>query len=79
MASYNYNELWKKHNKLRYYRLENNYTQQYVADFLKITQQNYQKYESGSLRPSVFLIIKLTELYKTPIEELTGYNELKKS
>lgn len=44
-------------------RKENNYTQQYVAEYLKIDRSNYSKYELGKLEISIEMLIKLAKLY----------------
>lgn len=44
-------------------RKENGFTQQFVADFLKIDRSNYSKYEHGKLEVNVPMIIALVGLY----------------
>ena len=49
---------------LRSLRNKNNYSQSAVADYLDISRQMYNKYESGMAEPSLKNIKKLCELYK---------------
>ena len=75
MKEIDYNLLWKK-NKFKYYRKQiNKYTQEQIADHLGISQQQYQKYESGKLQPSVALVIKLADFYGVSVKELCGLED----
>ena len=49
---------------LRSLRIENNYSQSAVADYLDISRQMYNRYESGIAEPSLKNIKKLCDLYK---------------
>ncbi len=53
-------------------RKEKGYTQQYVADYLKIDRSNYSKYELGKLEPSIDMLIALSNLYGVSIDYLVG-------
>ena len=44
-------------------RKENDFTQQYVAEYLQIDRSNYSKYELGKLEISIEMLIKLAKLY----------------
>ena len=75
MKEIDYNLLWKK-NKFKYYRKQiNKYTQEQIANHLGISQQQYQKYESGKLQPSVALVIKLADFYGVSVKELCGLED----
>lgn len=50
-------------NKLKEIRLKNNYTQEYVASELGITQKAYSKLENGQTCLSQDKIIKLVKIY----------------
>lgn len=50
-------------NKLKEIRLKNNYTQEYVASELGITQKAYSKLENGQTCLSQDKIIKLVKVY----------------
>ena len=49
--------------RLQYLRTIKHYSQQYVADFTKLSQSNYCKYEKGQVEPSLSFIEKIIELY----------------
>ncbi|WP_445720318.1 helix-turn-helix domain-containing protein [Flavobacterium sp.] len=50
-------------NKLKEIRLKNNYTQEYIASELGITQKAYSKLENGQTCLSQDKIIKLVKIY----------------
>jgi transcriptional regulator with XRE-family HTH domain len=50
-------------NKLKEIRLKNNYTQEYVASELGITQKAYSKLENGQTCLSQDKIMKLVKIY----------------
>lgn len=50
-------------NKLKEIRLKNNYTQEYVASELGITQKAYSKLENGQTCLSQDKIMKLVQIY----------------
>lgn len=60
--------------RLKAERKEKNLTQRQVADYLGITQSHYSTYESGRNTISITKLIKLAELYKISIDNLTGKN-----
>lgn len=68
MISKNPNELHRKILKLRKI---NNYTQQYVADYLEVDKSTYAHYEAGRRTPNVSKLRKLAELYDLE-DELLG-------
>ena len=53
-------------------RKNHSFTQQYVADYLKIDRSNYSKYELGKLEPSVYMLIALSKLYGVSVDYLLG-------
>ena len=59
-----------KNNKLIFARKSVNYTQQMVADELKISLRQYQRYENEGKIPNVVLSKKLAKIFKTSIESL---------
>ena len=46
-------------------RIDNDMTQQQVADYLVCNRQVYARYERGQREIPVSMLIKLAELYKT--------------
>lgn len=57
-------------NQLRKIRLENKWTQQYVADKIGITKSAYSNIENKRRSPSLKVAIKLQNLFGLPIETL---------
>ena len=60
------NEILKK------LRTLHNYSQSYVAEYLKISRQMYIKYESGEVEPSVKVVTDLCHLYKVSYDTILG-------
>ena len=56
--------------QLKHIRLENKWTQQYVADRIGITKSAYSNIENQNRSPSLKVAIKLQKLFGLPIEEL---------
>ena len=44
-------------------RKQHNYSQSYLATYLKISRQMYIKYESGEVEPPVRIVVALAKLY----------------
>lgn len=59
-------------NNLKKLRIQNKMTQQNVAEYLKLTQQGYSRFETGTCEPDIDTLIKLSELFNTPIDILVG-------
>ena len=57
---------------LRSLRNQNNYSQSAVAEYLEISRQMYNRYESGTAEPSLKNIKKLCELYKVSADVFLG-------
>ncbi len=63
----------KKHCvRLKELRKEFGYTQQFIADHLKIDRSNYSKYELGKLEINIDMLIALADLYKVPTDYILG-------
>ncbi len=58
-------EIMKKH------RIEHNYTQKKVADYLGIDRTTYTKYETVR-KPEIDVIMKLASLYGLSVDEFLG-------
>ena len=61
--------------RLKELRIENNYTQNYVASRLGIRQQSYVRYENGSGEPSLGTLIAIAKLYNVSTDYLLGLTE----
>ena len=49
-------------------RIDNDLTQQQVADYLTCNRQVYARYERGLREIPVSMLIKLADLYKTSVD-----------
>jgi len=65
--------------KLRYYRLIKGISQVQTAEYLGITFQQVQKYESGKNRISLPTAKKVCELYNISLDELFGQESIPQS
>ena len=55
---------------LKYLRIQNNFSQNKVGDYLGISRQMYIKYEAGETEPSVKCVRELCRLYKVSYDVL---------
>ena len=58
-------------------RNDNDFSQQYVADYLKINRVVYSRYETGIRDIPVDLLIKLSSLYNASIDYILGLSDKK--
>ena len=56
--------------KLKELRLKANLTQKEIAEKLNITQQSYQKWESGKSKPTLSTLEMFSDFFGVSIEEL---------
>ncbi|WP_343657913.1 helix-turn-helix transcriptional regulator [Chryseobacterium sp.] len=56
--------------KLTRLRKKKGYTQQEVADLLKISQPAYHKWETDLAKPAIENLLKLSEVYEIDLNEL---------
>lgn len=59
-------------NKLKELRQKNNKTQSELAEYLKVSQSNYSKYELGLIEPDIQTLVTLSKLYNVSIDYLLG-------
>lgn len=64
--------------RLKELRLENNYSQEEVANYLYITQGAYAHYEGGRSQPPLKIIAKLATLYNVSVEYLMAITDNRK-
>jgi transcriptional regulator with XRE-family HTH domain len=57
-------------NRIRFERFKNGFSQEYVANELKISQSFYSRVESGKNCLTLDLLLKLAALFGIPPEEL---------
>lgn len=58
--------------KLKELRLKNKYTQKFVAEFLGLTQRQYQYCEQGHIPSQFDVVIKMCAMYDIDANELFG-------
>lgn len=58
--------------KLKELRLKNKYTQKFVAEFLGLTQRQYQYCEQGHIPSQFDVVIKMCAMYNIDANELFG-------
>ena len=66
------------YNRIRELRLENNLSQEKVANLLNMSQTGYSKYETGENDIPTTILIKLARFYDTSIDYLLGETNQKK-
>lgn len=62
------------HEILRDLRENNNYRQEYIAQYLGTTQQTYSNYELGLREIPLHHIVKLSHLYQVSVDYLLSIN-----
>jgi|SRR5699024_4426607 len=60
---------------IKYYRTNQNWTQQKLADQLKISRSVIAKWENGDVLPDLPTIIKLSQIFHQSIDSLLGLNK----
>ena len=61
--------------RIRDLREDNDLTQQQVADYLRIKQNTYSQYETGSRQIPVEVLTALAAFYKTSTDYLLGITD----
>ena len=56
--------------KLKEKRLEENYTQKELAEILHVSRQTISSWEVGRTYPDLDVLIAISELYNTPLDDL---------
>lgn len=56
-------------------RVDNNKTQQEIADFLHLNREVYRRYEKGLREIPVWAVIKLAAYYKTSTDYILGITD----
>lgn len=62
--------------KLKELRLKNKYTQKFVAEFLGLTQRQYQYCEMGHIPSQFDVVIKMCAMYGIDANELFGIEKI---
>ena len=64
--------------KLEDLRVDNDKTQQEIADFLNCNREVYRRYEKGINEIPVWALLKLSKLYGTSADYILGNTNIKK-
>jgi len=62
-------------NRLKQLR-KGKYTQDEMADALKVGRSTYTKYESGAIQMSADVLVRLSEIFKVSIDYILGLSDL---
>ncbi len=62
-------------NQIKILREEFNFTQQYLAEKVKVSRQTIISLESGKYNPSIFLAHKIAGVFHKTIEEVFIFEE----
>ncbi len=66
----------KTNEVIKLLRKQNGYSQQFVADYLKIDRSNYSKYELGKLELNLTMLKSLCLLYNVSADYILGLKEI---
>ena len=66
-----------KFERIRSLRVDNNYTQHQIAEYLGIKQNTYSQYEIGALNYPVDVLIKLALFYNVSLDYMLGLTDEK--
>jgi len=58
-------------------RIDNDYTQENVADYLNLAREVYRRYEKGTRSIPVDCLINLSILYNTSVDYILGITDIK--
>lgn len=64
--------------RIKELRLNHDFSQKQIAEYLCITQQTYSRYEIGELEPSIKVLIRLARFYNISVDYLLGLSDCKK-
>lgn len=64
-----------KFERIRNLRVDQNYSQAQIAEYLNVKQNTYSQYEIGVLNYPIDVLIKLAEFYNTSIDYLLGLTD----
>ena len=67
-----------KFERIRDLRVDRNYTQQQIADYLGVKQNTYSQYEIGVLNYPLDVVSKLADLYEVSVDYLLGRTSVQK-
>lgn len=64
-----------KYERIKILRLDSDYSQQELADFLKLTRSAYSNYENGLRTIPLEVLAKIAAFYHTSVDYLMGLTD----
>ena len=64
-----------KFERIRNLRIDHDFTQKQIAEYLNITQNSFSQYEIGILNYPIDILIKLSVFYQTSVDYLLGLTD----
>ncbi len=64
-----------KFERIRNLRIDHDFTQKQIAEYLNIKQNTYSQYEIGVLNYPIDILIKLSVFYQTSVDYLLGLTD----
>lgn len=65
--------------RLKEIREDRDLTQKQIAEILNVTQQTYQRYETGEITIDIYSLIKLAKFYNVSLDYLVGLTDKKRN
>lgn len=72
MVAYSRGEILMYLKRLEDLRIDNDYTQEQVANYLHLAREVYRRYEKGTRSLPVDCLVKLSHLYNTSTDYILG-------
>ena len=66
-----------KYERVKELRIDNDYTQEYIAAKTQMKQPQYARYESGNRDFPVDILVKLAKIYNTSLDYIVGLTDEK--
>lgn len=64
-------------NRLKELRIDNDYTQDYIADMLNLGRSTYANYENNRAEPGIDTLKKLSKFYNVSIDYICSNTDIK--
>ena len=77
IRNYKKGKIVMKYERVKELRIDNDYTQEYIAAKTQMKQPQYARYESGNRDFPVDILIKLAKIYNTSLDYIVGLTDEK--
>ena len=77
IRNYKNRKIVMKYERVKELRIDNDYTQEYIAAKTKMKQPQYARYESGNRDFPVDILVKLAKIYNTSLDYIVGLTDEK--